>query len=993
MAVSNKWIKDLACEVCMCNEQCNGLSCINEAHVERMERMFNANENGEPQNTGGSQKTEAYKYTVMSSAPMLFVHLGEYFRVLGYDVAPNFAEQMIKITASEDWVPELIAPALIAMVAKTPQQREEIFKAGEYFFNNILDVIEEQQKAMEHTASPVIFSTDTPQQAAPVDTASGEYEGALTVRQVAQKEMNSLLDKIDNKYGDFKTPKKLKAAYNNRIPFDESIKNAIETYLGEIKVPSESINSYIGVLEKEDAQVKSIFGKTIKRSSLLPIDAINTLKTLYNIRSYYDNEEPLRASAGSQGKSNNDMKKKVLQYIEAEEEFIKRAQTYAYASESSSRQLPKDILITIDSLLSKGAVLERVSLSEVTPVAVEEDRKAIDDELQKLFMQINAEYPSETLPPQVKGEMRRNTRGYSEISSNIQGLLSKAGKTALELNSERKKVTNLCGKKYEMSRSRAMEIDVSPYEKIVDEVIGYYNGLSNKEKVSYVPAFRWFTSEKQQLTAIHEYKKGLHTGLKKKLKDKYDSLLAQKEILEKGPFSETLEDTSQFLNRLDEEYSKINVTAKMRKQLETNSNRLEPMTEKISQVLTSPQIVEQITDIKQGHTALQKAFCDKKSVKRTEVLDDTLVHSIQKHEKALDELNQKIKEASKEDKKALTRVREWIQREKSAIEKYKALRESAISTISEEDKKQYSSLFKSNLTPQSSAKPSSLGQKLPPQPSFVQEVKTIIKSSSTHHRTEFIGGKNAVQCDSEGAILDTSFKALNAKQKSAIKKHIYTHAKAFRTRFARNMKSHQKATLDIAETYKKACATGGIPINLEYLKPKSRMNNVVMILDVSGSCKNASEIMLTFMHYMRKVFPAGYKAYAFTNTLYDITDDIKTTDPDEAIANIMEKIPRAGAYSNYEKPLREYYDRHIGEINKESVVFFIGDARNNKNNSGERYFKAISRKSRKCFWLNTENKSLWNEGDSIIGTYAPYCDSVTQITTTAELLNALTTMQ
>ena len=70
-------------------------------------------------------------------------------------------------------------------------------------------------------------------------------------------------------------------------------------------------------------------------------------------------------------------------------------------------------------------------------------------------------------------------------------------------------------------------------------------------------------------------------------------------------------------------------------------------------------------------------------------------------------------------------------------------------------------------------------------------------------------------------------------------------------------------------------------------------------------------------------------------------------------------------------------------------VYIIGDARNNKNRSGEEYVKAIARKAKKAFWLNTEEMSDWNTGDSIIGTYAKYMTKVAQTTTAAELLGFL----
>ena len=51
--------------------------------------------------------------------------------------------------------------------------------------------------------------------------------------------------------------------------------------------------------------------------------------------------------------------------------------------------------------------------------------------------------------------------------------------------------------------------------------------------------------------------------------------------------------------------------------------------------------------------------------------------------------------------------------------------------------------------------------------------------------------------------------------------------------------------------------------------------------------------------------------------------------------------------------------------------------------------KAIARKAKKAFWLNTEEVDKCNYGDSIMGVYAKYMTKVAQTVTPAELLGFL----
>ena len=61
----------------------------------------------------------------------------------------------------------------------------------------------------------------------------------------------------------------------------------------------------------------------------------------------------------------------------------------------------------------------------------------------------------------------------------------------------------------------------------------------------------------------------------------------------------------------------------------------------------------------------------------------------------------------------------------------------------------------------------------------------------------------------------------------------------------------------------------------------------------------------------------------------------------------------------------------------------------NDNDSGEDNIKAIARRCKSAFWLNTEENSLWDENDSIISTYAEYMKNVFEVTNSINLINAL----
>jgi uncharacterized protein with von Willebrand factor type A (vWA) domain len=187
-------------------------------------------------------------------------------------------------------------------------------------------------------------------------------------------------------------------------------------------------------------------------------------------------------------------------------------------------------------------------------------------------------------------------------------------------------------------------------------------------------------------------------------------------------------------------------------------------------------------------------------------------------------------------------------------------------------------------------------------------------------------------------------------------------------------------------TCQKACATDGIPIRLEKVKPKKQKTSLVMFLDVSGSCHNASAMMLQFMGCMVEVFGGGCHCFAFVDHLYDMTDAFINQ---EEISSILSRIPTKGVYSNYELPLRQFCDESLSLITKDTIVIFIGDMRNNQNPTGEEMMKSICRKAKNAYMINTEEERYWNTGDSIVSVYQPYMRRVQAAVTPAQLFSFL----
>lgn len=272
-----------------------------------------------------------------------------------------------------------------------------------------------------------------------------------------------------------------------------------------------------------------------------------------------------------------------------------------------------------------------------------------------------------------------------------------------------------------------------------------------------------------------------------------------------------------------------------------------------------------------------------------------------------------------------------------------------------------------------------------------QKNRLTLKKESYYHRQNFIGG-GSVQFSGNGETeLEKDFSKLNKGEKENVYSFIVENAKLFKTKVGNNIRTKNRHKLDMSETIKKACQTNGIPMRLIYEKPKINKSKLILFLDVSGSCRKASELMIFFAYQLKDLFGGGCKVYCFTNQLYDVSRimEEKNQDIEYILKQVLEIIPTKGVYSNYFVPFEDFRKNHMSDLTKDTISIFIGDARNNDNDSGEDNIKAIARRCKSAFWLNTEENSLWDENDSIISTYAEYMKNVFEVTNTLDLINSL----
>lgn len=260
--------------------------------------------------------------------------------------------------------------------------------------------------------------------------------------------------------------------------------------------------------------------------------------------------------------------------------------------------------------------------------------------------------------------------------------------------------------------------------------------------------------------------------------------------------------------------------------------------------------------------------------------------------------------------------------------------------------------------------------------------KIIQKDSSGKHRRIYTEGKNAVQ--TKGGYLYKDITQLTDQDLEKIAEFVKRRAASLRKKFKTRNKSKE---LDYKRTIKAAAKTGMIPMKLIYKNRMKKRTKIVCITDISGSCKKASQVLFTFMYALQEALPGGVESYVFVKQLRDATQIFRTYPLTEA--NSMASVLVERDYSDYGRAFDEFNKMYFERLTKDTIIIFLGDARNNKNHNGEDFIKKAKQKTHKMYWLNPEDRSKWDTGDSIIGEYAKHMDGVFEVINTSDIIKFL----
>ncbi len=197
----------------------------------------------------------------------------------------------------------------------------------------------------------------------------------------------------------------------------------------------------------------------------------------------------------------------------------------------------------------------------------------------------------------------------------------------------------------------------------------------------------------------------------------------------------------------------------------------------------------------------------------------------------------------------------------------------------------------------------------------------------------------------------------------------------------------RKRRLSIRRTLHLAMGTGGVPFRIGTEPGRPPRPEIVVLCDVSGSVASFSRFTLNLLIALDSRL-SKLRAFSFVDGLSDITElvsEARSAGRQLTTAEAARGAIRWHGSSDYGGVLRDFAAGYARQFSRRTVLLVVGDARTNYSDPSVGSLADISQRVGKLYWLNPEQRRYWNQGDSVMGRYAPWCSQVRECSTLRQI--------
>lgn len=259
----------------------------------------------------------------------------------------------------------------------------------------------------------------------------------------------------------------------------------------------------------------------------------------------------------------------------------------------------------------------------------------------------------------------------------------------------------------------------------------------------------------------------------------------------------------------------------------------------------------------------------------------------------------------------------------------------------------------------------------------LERLRQILEQEVRRRMVEERGAEEVADRILRVPLEERDFATITSDEVAEVRRAVVSLARRLSTRLAKLRKQGARGRLDMRKTLRRSLGTGGNLIDPQF-KVRSRSRpDLVLLCDVSGSVAAFTRFTLLLVACLQVQLPR-IRSFLFIDTVDEVTETLKTTDPGDAIPKALQiaNVVWLDGHSDYGHSLKQFHERYLEAVNDRTHVLVLGDARSNYRNPEAWVLKDVRERAKRVWWLNPESLQHWDTGDSVMSAYTEHCDAV-----------------
>jgi uncharacterized protein with von Willebrand factor type A (vWA) domain len=227
----------------------------------------------------------------------------------------------------------------------------------------------------------------------------------------------------------------------------------------------------------------------------------------------------------------------------------------------------------------------------------------------------------------------------------------------------------------------------------------------------------------------------------------------------------------------------------------------------------------------------------------------------------------------------------------------------------------------------------------------------------------------------ENVLRSARLSSLEHRHFNQLQSLVQKLAKKLSARHSHRLHINRRGKLDVTKTLRKNIQNDGILFETHWKKKRKDQPKVIALCDVSNSVAAYAKFLLLFLYSLNDVLPK-IRSFCFSNRTGEVTQLFDQYEAAQAIDMAFKRWGQGS--SDYGQSLVDFSTLCKNDIDNNTTVIILGDARNNRGEARLDILQGIYQNAKHVIWLNPESRSSWGTGDSEIRRYQTACHFVTE---------------